>query len=89
MAEAGQQKALLVLDRHWAELERIELDIGPRFHALSSAAPQLPPGLRAGDRRAALVRVSLPTASAGRCSRRAFTTIAVLGDAQEEERCSA
>ena len=50
MSEAGQRKALLVLDADWREVERLPLDVGPRFHALSSAAPALPPGLRQGDR---------------------------------------
>ena len=52
MAEAGQQKALLVLDASWQEVERIPLELGPRFHALSAASPQLPPDLRPGDRSA-------------------------------------
>lgn len=49
-SEAGQQKALVVLDSNWRETERVPIDIGPRFHTLSSAKPQLPPDLRQGDR---------------------------------------
>ncbi len=49
-SEAGQQKALLVLDSDWRETDRIPLDIGPRFHSLSSAQPDFPTDLRAGDR---------------------------------------
>ena len=53
-SEAGQQKHLLVLDSHWRQTEEILLDLGPRFHAMAGAAPALPPGLRPGDRFAAL-----------------------------------
>lgn len=49
-SEAGQQKALLVLDSDWRETDRIPLDIGPRFHTLSSAQPDFPADLRSGDR---------------------------------------
>ena len=56
MAEAGQRKALLVLDRArgWAVEEEIALDEGPRHHVLSSPPAErlskLAPSLRQGDR---------------------------------------
>ncbi len=49
-SEAGQQKALLVLDTDWRELERIPLDLGARHFSLASAVPEVPSDLRAGDR---------------------------------------
>ena len=49
-SEAGQQKALLVLDSDWRETDRIPLDVGPRFHMLASAQPEFPADLRKGDR---------------------------------------
>lgn len=49
-SEAGQQKALLVLDTEWRELERIPLDLGARHFSLASAVPEVPYDLRAGDR---------------------------------------
>ncbi len=49
-SEAGQQKALLVLDSDWRETDRILLDVGPRFHMLSSVEPEFPANLREGDR---------------------------------------
>ena len=49
-SESGQQKALLLLDAAWQEVERIPLDVGARHFSLASAAPTLPAGLRAGDR---------------------------------------
>ncbi|KAK9914871.1 hypothetical protein WJX75_001641 [Coccomyxa subellipsoidea] len=58
-SETGQQKALLVLDSDWRETDRIPLDIGPRFHTLSSAQPDFPADLRSGDR----VRWTLPDSS--------------------------
>ncbi|BDA43191.1 hypothetical protein COCOBI_04-2030 [Coccomyxa sp. Obi] len=58
-SEAGQQKALLVLDSDWRETDRIPLDVGPRFHILSTAEPGFPADLRKGDR----VRWTLPDSS--------------------------
>ncbi|KAK9831419.1 hypothetical protein WJX81_003210 [Elliptochloris bilobata] len=55
-SEAGQQKALLVLDAAWREVERIPLDLGARHFSLASAVPALPAHLRSGDR----VRWTLP-----------------------------
>lgn len=49
-SESGQQKALLLLDAAWQEVERIPLDVGARHFSLASAAPALPSDLRAGDR---------------------------------------
>lgn len=49
-SESGQQKALLLLDAAWREVERIPLDMGARHFSLASAAPALPADLRAGDR---------------------------------------
>ncbi len=56
-SEAGQQKALLVLDAAWREQGRIPLDLGARHFNLASAAPALPANLRAGDRCMALTRL--------------------------------
>ena len=56
-SEAGQQKALLVLDAAWREQGRIPLDLGARHFNLASAAPALPANLRAGDRCLALTRL--------------------------------
>ena len=56
MAEAGQRKALLVLDRTagWALEEEIPLDVGPRHHVVRTPSDtelnELRGGLRAGDR---------------------------------------
>ena len=56
MAEAGQRKALLVLDREagWDVEEAIPLDIGPRHHVFNSPADEelteLSNSLRPGDR---------------------------------------
>lgn len=55
-SEAGQSKALVVLDREWQELERIPLDLGPRHFNLTDAQPVLPPDLRPGDKYALLPR---------------------------------
>lgn len=65
-SEAGQQKALLVLDANWAVEEEIPLDIGPRHFDAAQEAPLdaselsqtscIPEGLRAGDR----LRLTLP-----------------------------
>ena len=48
-SEAGQAKALLVLDQDFALVEQIPLDIGPRHFAAASGAPP-PQDLRPGDR---------------------------------------
>lgn len=56
MAEAGQEKALLVLDRHsgWEVVEELPLDLGPRHHILHAPAAseltELSSALRQGDR---------------------------------------
>ena len=56
MAEAGQQKALLVLDAaaQWAVAEEVPLDAGPRHHVLrrppTADLDALAPALRRGDR---------------------------------------
>jgi hypothetical protein len=56
MSEAGQDKALLVVDasQGWAVSETIPLDLGPRHHVLTSPAAaelqELAQGLRPGDR---------------------------------------
>lgn len=49
-SEAGQAKALVVLDSNWQELERIPLDLGPRYFNVTDAQPMLPQDLRAGDK---------------------------------------
>ena len=49
-SEAGQAKALVVLDSDWQELERIPLDVGPRHFNLTGHQPVLPPDLRAADK---------------------------------------
>ncbi len=62
MAEAGQEKALLVLDRRdgWAVSESIPLDIGARHHVLRDPASEevreLGQRLRRGDRVLVLTR---------------------------------
>ena len=56
MAEAGQEKALLVLDRTdgWSVAEEIPLDLGPRHHLIKEPSQveleQLSTSLRSGDR---------------------------------------
>ena len=56
MAEAGQEKALLVLDRYsgWEVVEEVPLDLGPRHHILhaptGSELTELSSSLRQGDR---------------------------------------
>ncbi|KOO28335.1 hypothetical protein Ctob_004649 [Chrysochromulina tobinii] len=56
MAEAGQRKALLVLDRErgWAVEDEVPLDLGPRHHVLRAPLHEqlltLAPALRQGDR---------------------------------------
>ncbi|KAK9830414.1 hypothetical protein WJX72_011641 [[Myrmecia] bisecta] len=49
-SEAGQEKALLLLNREWQVVERISLDVGPRHYNLSTQAATLPAGVRPGDR---------------------------------------
>ena len=49
--EAGQAKALLVLDERWQPVDAIPLDVGPRHFTLSCHTPALPDGLRSGDRK--------------------------------------
>lgn len=49
-SEAGQQKRLLVLDSAWQVVEEIPVDLGPRHFAVGGEAPQLPAGVRSGDR---------------------------------------
>jgi hypothetical protein len=67
MAEAGQRKALLVLDRTkgWAVDDEIELDLGPRHHVCDEPSAEdltaLAGGLRQGDR--VLVLSDAPEAS--------------------------
>jgi hypothetical protein len=43
-AEAGQAKALLVLDARWRAVEEVPLDLGPRHFALAATAPAAPAG---------------------------------------------
>ena len=37
--EAGQRKELLVLDAHWAVVERVPLDVGPRHFRVGDEEP--------------------------------------------------
>ena len=48
--EAGQDKALIILDKHYQILRTVPLVIGPRFYTLSEPETPLPDLLRAGDR---------------------------------------
>ena len=45
MSEAGQQKALLVLDANqgWKSVKQVALSLGPRHHLISAAAANAPP----------------------------------------------
>ena len=49
-SEAGQVKALLILDKDFAVVEQIPLDIGPRYFAVEPGSAPPPEGLRTGDR---------------------------------------
>ena len=53
--EAGQDKALLILDAQFRVLREVPLDVGPRHFNLPAPGAALPADLRQGDRRAALV----------------------------------
>jgi len=50
-SEAGQEKALLVLESgSWKELERVSLDLGPRYWSATAAAAPPSAAMRRGDR---------------------------------------
>lgn len=59
-SEAGQHKALLVLDHTWREVpgERIPLTIGPRHYSAVGAGSPALAGLKPGDRCASVLHMS-------------------------------
>uniref|UniRef100_A0A061SMF6 Calcineurin-like phosphoesterase domain-containing protein n=1 Tax=Tetraselmis sp. GSL018 TaxID=582737 RepID=A0A061SMF6_9CHLO len=60
-SEAGQVKALSVLDADWRHVDAIRLDLGPRFFVASAADP--PQRVRRGDRVRLLLDGQTPSPS--------------------------
>ena len=48
--ESGQQKALLVLDKNFKQIDSIPIAIGPRYFTFQSSNARVPPEIRSGDR---------------------------------------
>ena len=65
--EAGQDKELLILDKHYQVLRTVPLDIGPRHFTLPGPEAALPAALRKGDRQALPLAADKP---AQLCSQR-------------------